>query len=169
MKRNLHKIWVLCERTLNWLWKRKKNLIEICSFFFLCRITCIRIGTFHTKSSENGNVSISILSFTPTREDNGKVLMCRAINEVMKHSAKETTLKLNIYCKCLKDLRLVFSFIGSIGKIGKWEILENRHDRLYSHWLQLTLNQMQITCSCFGLQFYLLYTRLPAKCVQHVC
>lgn len=51
------------------------------------------------KASDNGNVSISILSYSPTREDNGKVLICRAMNEVMKHSIKETTLKLNIYCK----------------------------------------------------------------------
>ncbi|XP_031621517.1 synaptogenesis protein syg-2 [Contarinia nasturtii] len=57
----------------------------------------IQLRSYSEKASDNGNVSISILSFTPTREDNGKVLICRAVNEVMKHNIKETTLKLNIY------------------------------------------------------------------------
>lgn len=55
----------------------------------------------HLQSSDDGNVSISILSFTPARDDNGKILICRAINEVMKHSIRETSLKLNIYCEYL--------------------------------------------------------------------
>lgn len=66
------------------------------------------------QSSDNGNVSISILSYTPVREDNGKVLICRAINEVMKHSIKETTLKLNIYCKYIRwNLFRVFNLCCS--------------------------------------------------------
>lgn len=76
--------------------ERKRNV-------FVDKI-CFGLFPFHAlhtliQASDNGNVSISILSFTPTREDNGKVLICRAINEVMKHNMKETTLKLNIYCK----------------------------------------------------------------------
>lgn len=84
--------------------EKKKSVEIICSGLVL-------FHALHTliQASDNGNVSISILSFTPTREDNGKVLICRAINEVMKHSIKETTLKLNIYCKYFFLLALVFT------------------------------------------------------------
>lgn len=68
------------------------------------------------QSSDDGNISISILSFKPTREDNGKVLICRAINEVLKHSIKETTLKLNVYCKYLAYFLYIFTRVVSNGR-----------------------------------------------------
>lgn len=93
--------------------------------FFACRLWRIphhfnSPGEFcrRVQASDNGNVTISILSFTPTREDNGKVLICRAINEVMKHSIKETTLKLNIYCEYIHNIYdMLFSFIGATAKL----------------------------------------------------
>ncbi|CAO1408851.1 unnamed protein product [Diamesa tonsa] len=50
-----------------------------------------------TKTSLDGNVTTSTLLFTPTREDNGKNLVCRATNELVKNGMKETTLKLNVF------------------------------------------------------------------------
>lgn len=91
------------------------------SFLFFLFLSCSHLFQpffFRIQASDNGNVTISILSFTPTREDNGKVLICRAINEVMKHSIKETTLKLNIYCEyCGIIFTMLFSFIGPTGKL----------------------------------------------------
>ncbi|XP_065081716.1 synaptogenesis protein syg-2 [Ochlerotatus camptorhynchus] len=48
-------------------------------------------------TSENGNCTTSLLSFTPTRDDHGRTLTCRAINELVKRGTKETSIKLNIF------------------------------------------------------------------------
>lgn len=58
----------------------------------------------HTNSyafqvSEDGNVSTSVLSITPTREDHGKALSCRATNELVRNGIRETAMKLNVFCK----------------------------------------------------------------------
>uniref|UniRef100_A0A1B0AIM3 Ig-like domain-containing protein n=1 Tax=Glossina pallidipes TaxID=7398 RepID=A0A1B0AIM3_GLOPL len=49
--------------------------------------------------SEDGNVSISLLMITPTREDHGKALSCRATNELVRNGVRETAMKLNVFCK----------------------------------------------------------------------
>ncbi|XP_055849963.1 hemicentin-1 isoform X2 [Episyrphus balteatus] len=49
------------------------------------------------KVSEDGNVSISVLSLTPTREDHGKGLACRATNELVRNGIRETAMKLNVF------------------------------------------------------------------------
>jgi hypothetical protein len=49
--------------------------------------------------SPDGNITTSTLVFTPTRQDNGKNLVCRATNELVKNGVKETTLKLNVFCE----------------------------------------------------------------------
>uniref|UniRef100_A0A1B0AS08 Ig-like domain-containing protein n=1 Tax=Glossina palpalis gambiensis TaxID=67801 RepID=A0A1B0AS08_9MUSC len=51
------------------------------------------------KVSEDGNVSISLLMITPTREDHGKALSCRATNELVRNGVRETAMKLNVFCK----------------------------------------------------------------------
>lgn len=93
------------------------KFIFICNVLFYFRTTRTHshtrthsdmdVGIF--QSSDDGNISISILGFKPTREDNGKVLICRAINEVLKHSIKETTLKLNVYCKYFAYSMYIYS------------------------------------------------------------
>lgn len=75
--------------------------------------------------SEDGNMSTSILSFAPTRQDNGKTLTCRASNHLVQNGVEETSIKLNVFCKLpfnfktkkpLKSFKLVqikefFSFL----------------------------------------------------------
>lgn len=62
--------------------------------------------------SANGNVSTSMLNFTPRQTDNGKVLVCRATNELIKDEYKETTMKLNVCCKYTYAPIQVFSCVG---------------------------------------------------------
>ncbi|XP_068157245.1 uncharacterized protein side-VI [Drosophila tropicalis] len=49
------------------------------------------------KVSEDGNVSASVLSITPSREDHGKALSCRATNELVRNGIRETAMKLNVF------------------------------------------------------------------------
>ncbi|XP_055634934.1 hemicentin-1 isoform X2 [Toxorhynchites rutilus septentrionalis] len=48
-------------------------------------------------TSEDGNSTLSSLSFTPTREDHGKTLTCRTTNELVKRGMKEISTKLNVF------------------------------------------------------------------------
>lgn len=99
------------------------------------------------QASDNGNVTISILSFTPTREDNGKVLICRAINEVMKHSIKETTLKLNIYCEYIHNIYdMLFSFIGATAKLRLQYTQHIHTNRLGRPWLRSRHRHTMVVC-----------------------
>lgn len=49
--------------------------------------------------SEDGNQSVSILSFTPAIDDDGKYLTCRAENPWIADSALEDKWMLNVQCK----------------------------------------------------------------------
>ncbi|KAL9695872.1 hypothetical protein quinque_015157 [Culex quinquefasciatus] len=40
---------------------------------------------------------MSSLAITPTRDDHGKTLTCRATNELVKRGTKETAIKLNVF------------------------------------------------------------------------
>ncbi|XP_055546897.1 synaptogenesis protein syg-2 isoform X2 [Wyeomyia smithii] len=48
-------------------------------------------------TSDDGNITLSSLSFTPTRDDHGKALICRATNELVKRGTKEASTKLNVF------------------------------------------------------------------------
>ncbi|XP_038121760.1 synaptogenesis protein syg-2 [Culex quinquefasciatus] len=54
------------------------------------------IGSNQT-TSEDGNSTMSSLAITPTRDDHGKTLTCRATNELVKRGTKETAIKLNVF------------------------------------------------------------------------
>lgn len=49
--------------------------------------------------NEPDNQSLSILTFTPTREDDGKYLTCRAENQFIEGSAIEDKWRLVVHCK----------------------------------------------------------------------
>lgn len=51
--------------------------------------------------SETSNITLSVLTFTPTMEDDGKYLTCRAENPIVPESAIEDRWRLNVHCKCL--------------------------------------------------------------------
>ncbi|XP_035783692.1 hemicentin-1-like [Anopheles albimanus] len=57
----------------------------------------VQLTTTNQTTSEDGNSTLSSLSFTPTREDHGKTLICRATNELVKRGTKETSMKLNVF------------------------------------------------------------------------
>lgn len=52
-----------------------------------------------SQTSEDGNSTTSSLAITPTRDDHGKTLTCRATNELVKRGTKETAIKLNVFCE----------------------------------------------------------------------
>ncbi|XP_065369807.1 hemicentin-1-like [Calliphora vicina] len=60
----------------------------------------VELNGHSQKVSEDGNVSTSVLSITPTREDHGKALSCRATNELVRNGIRETAMKLNVFFNC---------------------------------------------------------------------
>jgi len=49
--------------------------------------------------SEEGNQSVSVLSFVPGIDDDGKYLTCRAENTEINDSALEDRWRLNVHCE----------------------------------------------------------------------
>lgn len=68
---------------------------------------------FHLQTSQDGNVTTSTLLFIPARQDNGKNLVCRATNELVRNGVKETTLKMNVFCEYI-FLLWAFAFIEGL-------------------------------------------------------
>lgn len=54
---------------------------------------------FNLQVSPDGNMSTSVLSFVPTRQDNGKTLTCRASNHLVQNGVEEVSIKLNVFCE----------------------------------------------------------------------
>ena len=57
------------------------------------------IGTAAHISHKVGNISKSVLTFTPQHHDDQKVLTCRAENTQIKDGALQDSWKLTVYCK----------------------------------------------------------------------
>lgn len=58
-------------------------------------IVCVFIFQY----SEQNNQTLSILTFVPVIEDDGKYLTCRAENPSIPDSALEDKWRLNVHCK----------------------------------------------------------------------
>ncbi|KAK3908506.1 B-cell receptor CD22 [Frankliniella fusca] len=56
---------------------------------------CRKFTTFF--ETNEGNVSTSTLTFTPTQRDNNTALMCRAENTNLPNAVQEDEVKLNVY------------------------------------------------------------------------
>ncbi|XP_058117922.1 hemicentin-1 [Anopheles ziemanni] len=66
----------------------------------------VQLTATNQTTSEDGNSTLASLSFTPTREDHGKTLTCRATNELVKRGTKETAMKLNVFYLPILKLEL---------------------------------------------------------------
>lgn len=71
----------------------KKNINIIILAFILIN------HSFSFQFAEQNNQSLSILTFVPVIEDDGKYLTCRAENPSIPDSALEDKWRLNVYCK----------------------------------------------------------------------
>lgn len=67
---------------------------------YICERDSNRLSSFDSlQVTSDGNISTSTLNFTPTRQDHDKTLVCRATNELVKKGIKETSMRLNVFCK----------------------------------------------------------------------
>lgn len=57
------------------------------------------VSYLYFQDSEDGNVTISTLNFTPKREDNGRMLTCRARNVHVDGEHIETAIQLDVHCE----------------------------------------------------------------------
>lgn len=67
----------------------------------------------HFQFSENpDNQSLSVLTYTPAIDDDGKYLTCRAENPHIENSAIEDKWSLVVYCKYLLQKRKIILIIS---------------------------------------------------------
>lgn len=66
---------------------------------------------FYFQFAEQNNQSLSILTFVPVIEDDGKYLTCRAENPSIPDSALEDKWRLNVYCKYKSKIFLLVHFL----------------------------------------------------------
>ena len=48
---------------------------------------------------EDGNITVSVLQFTPSSEDDGTMLICHASNEKLREHALQDSKLLSVTCK----------------------------------------------------------------------
>ena len=51
------------------------------------------------QTGEDGNISSTVLSFRPEKEDDQKFLSCQARNQLLPDTAVEDQWKITVYCK----------------------------------------------------------------------
>ena len=51
------------------------------------------------QTGEEGNISSSLFTFTPEKEDDGKFLSCRARNKLIENTAVEDQWQITVYCE----------------------------------------------------------------------
>lgn len=49
--------------------------------------------------TDNENLTVTTVQFTPSIDDHGKILSCRADHVILPDSALEDSWELNVYCK----------------------------------------------------------------------
>lgn len=89
----------------------KINYNQVVFSVYSCRVlvifpftSCLSIlfpFPVHSQSNPDGNMTTSILTFTPTIDDRGKYLSCRAEQTMIPESGMEDGWKLDIYRKSL--------------------------------------------------------------------
>lgn len=67
--------------------------------FFVCLFISFLLNLQFSNGAENH--TLSVLSFTPSVEDNGKELVCRAKNPVIPHSDIQDVWNLSVHCKLI--------------------------------------------------------------------
>lgn len=55
------------------------------------------------QAQEEGNVTVSVLKFTPKAEDDGAMLICQATNEKLPDQAVQDSRLLSINCECVGE------------------------------------------------------------------
>lgn len=56
---------------------------------------------FLPQNSDDRNETLSIVRWTPHMEHNGMTVTCRASHATLEHATIETSMKLDLHCKCI--------------------------------------------------------------------
>lgn len=92
------------------------------TFFFSSKNACFfkrfKIETFFFQFTDNRGQTLSILSFVPVIDDEGKYLTCRAENPWIPESALEDSFRLTVHCEYL----FKSFFFCPRGEISEWLI-----------------------------------------------
>uniref|UniRef100_T1J3R3 Ig-like domain-containing protein n=1 Tax=Strigamia maritima TaxID=126957 RepID=T1J3R3_STRMM len=86
----------------------------------------IKLLTTHQYTSLDGNSTESVVTFTPSSTDNGKILVCRAHNPLVPNSEITDNWTLNIYYRPVVTVELT-------APPNKWNIIENSNVFLECH------------------------------------
>ena len=77
----------------------------------------IEVGAYE-KFQRGGNYTISTLQFTPKAQDNGKRLICKAVNSVFPETAVKSEIVLKVQCKFWFTYTY-FKFVRSITNVSQ--------------------------------------------------